>query len=408
MKFGLTGIGVGLLAIAALAAACQTYDFEPVAPLAISQTTQKRLVKAKAGKPNVMLVVDTSFSMTDPVDPTDPDCTVNGQLCGSTSQPCTAACPTRLVEMKSAMNGFLTQNGSVARFGLARFPNAVRTDPSTVCRTGVMMVDIAAVADDDPTALQSWATDINTSIQSLEFAGGTPTAATLNMLATQPTLLDPDRKNIVLLLTDGLPNCNGNLNKDTCTCVTGATPCPTNLNCLDDQGAIGAVSALAQKEIGTIVIGFGADTGASIGRPTLNNMAVTGGYQRECTTNADCGTGDTCAGGNCTNIKFYQAANGAQLAQVLLQLQKRLLETDPCVVKFAPEDAPQNGDYETYLVVYVNGQKQAPNQPDTWTYSVDPVSGQPTVTFVGSTCTDLQNSDATHPVDVQIQILQML
>ena len=49
-----------------LATGCQTYDFEPVEPLAVSQTTETRSIEARARKPNLMLLVDTSGSMTDP------------------------------------------------------------------------------------------------------------------------------------------------------------------------------------------------------------------------------------------------------------------------------------------------------------------------------------------------------
>jgi hypothetical protein len=43
-----------------LATGCQTYDFEPVEPLAVAQTTESRSIKARAPKPNLMLLVDTS------------------------------------------------------------------------------------------------------------------------------------------------------------------------------------------------------------------------------------------------------------------------------------------------------------------------------------------------------------
>ena len=305
------------------------------------------------------------------------------------------------------MGPFLLQNGTVARFGLSGFPDADPADSSTVCRTGRVVQDIPDVANDDPTLLQDAATQVNNTIQAigttgLPAAGGTPTAATLTLLGSQPSLQDTKRKNIVLLLTDGLPNCNGSLDKSTCTCVTGATPCPSQLNCLDDTAAINAVTALAQKNIATIVIGFGADTGASLGRPTLNNMAVAGGYQRECTTSSDCGTGDTCSGGHCSVIKFYQAANGVQLAAVLAKLQQ-IIDVNPCgPYKFSALDKPSD---PRFLVVYVDGQKQL-SGPDTWQYSE--VSGEPQVDFVGQTCTRLENSDATHPIDVQIQMLQTM
>ncbi|HSP77727.1 MAG TPA: VWA domain-containing protein, partial [Myxococcaceae bacterium] len=69
----LSALVVGLLG-GVFAAGCQTYDFEPVEPLALAQTTETRRIEARERKPNLMLLVDTSGSMTDPVDPADPDC----------------------------------------------------------------------------------------------------------------------------------------------------------------------------------------------------------------------------------------------------------------------------------------------------------------------------------------------
>ncbi len=58
----------GGLVVAALAAvACQTYDFEPVKPLAIAQTTQSKTITAQRLRPNVMMLLDKSGSMNGPI-----------------------------------------------------------------------------------------------------------------------------------------------------------------------------------------------------------------------------------------------------------------------------------------------------------------------------------------------------
>jgi len=49
---------VGLTATAVYVAGCQTYDFEPVQPLAVAQTTQKYTTIAQSKKPNMLLLVD--------------------------------------------------------------------------------------------------------------------------------------------------------------------------------------------------------------------------------------------------------------------------------------------------------------------------------------------------------------
>ena len=53
----MTSMRTILLAWASLAlVACQTYDFEPVEPLAFSQTTQTRVIQARAARPELMLL----------------------------------------------------------------------------------------------------------------------------------------------------------------------------------------------------------------------------------------------------------------------------------------------------------------------------------------------------------------
>ena len=107
---------VALTAASVLGASCQTYDFQPVEPLAIAQTTQSSSVVARQLKPNLMLLVDRSGSMDWAAIGSacgDPQCGHTGHLA------CT--CPTRLSELKLAMAEFLGQHGTVARMGLVTF-----------------------------------------------------------------------------------------------------------------------------------------------------------------------------------------------------------------------------------------------------------------------------------------------
>ncbi|HEX4622405.1 MAG TPA: VWA domain-containing protein, partial [Myxococcaceae bacterium] len=94
----LGGFAVG--AVAGAVAGCQTYNFEPVSPLAIAQTTQDKTVIATQLKPNVMIVVDKSGSMTKPVDPFNnaacqtgnPNCPFCGLSCGTGTTNCPTNC----------------------------------------------------------------------------------------------------------------------------------------------------------------------------------------------------------------------------------------------------------------------------------------------------------------------------
>ncbi len=73
---------------------CQTYDFEPVEPLAISQTTQSKTVAGRQPKPNLMLLIDKSGSKNYDADDTKAPCTANCNV--SPNPACPAGSPTRL------------------------------------------------------------------------------------------------------------------------------------------------------------------------------------------------------------------------------------------------------------------------------------------------------------------------
>ncbi|MBX5480904.1 MAG: adventurous gliding motility lipoprotein CglB [Myxococcaceae bacterium] len=381
-------------ALAALAClSCQTYDFEPVQPLAIAQTTIGGTVVTRKAKPNIMLVVDKSGSMNDKIDPG----------CSSGS------CPTRLSEMKQAMDTFLSKYGDTGRLGLAVFPNATQLD---ACVKGQVVTDIVQSADVDA-ELKAAASSINDTIQSigsggLPAVGGTPTAATLAEIGKLASLQSPDRDDFVLLLTDGLPNCNASLDRKTCQCVTGQTPCDDNRNCLDQMQVVNTIDSLRQKGIRVIVVGFGADTGASIALPVLNAMAEHGGFARKCETAADCGGTDTCdqvGTEKYCSTRFFQAANAQELATKLSEIGALLPGVDPCVYEL--ESKPED---PRLLAVYVGLDGAEPTKvepgPDTWTFVETGNAGS--VTFTGDICQNLRNASDLHPVNVEIRLVQPL
>ena len=74
------------------ALSCQTYEFVPVGPLTISQEKSSTPIVIKKFKPNVMVLVDKSGSMDQPLDATLPGCTQAGTLCGTGSTAKTNPC----------------------------------------------------------------------------------------------------------------------------------------------------------------------------------------------------------------------------------------------------------------------------------------------------------------------------
>lgn len=271
-------------------------------------------------KPNLMLVVDKSGSMAFPTAVGDPACPVN---CGATGS-CPAACPTRWSEMSGAMATFLTASGGLARMGFIPYPLAVDVcgapSPGDIATQGVELNQSTTDADAE---LQATAVEILAKIEATLPKGGTPTAATLTMLGTYPKLLGADREDFILLLTDGMPNCNSTLHGATCLC-TGAT-CTDARNCADNAATVAAIGDLRAKGVRTLVVGFGPETVAGVGPTTdvLTAMAMAGGMDRRCPngTDAECGgePGSCLQTGAC-RTPYYRAADGAELTLVLAKI----------------------------------------------------------------------------------------
>ncbi|KFA93266.1 adventurous gliding motility lipoprotein CglB [Archangium violaceum] len=419
-----------------LATGCQTYDFEPVEPLAISQTTETREISARNAKPNLMMLVDTSGSMTLPVNENLRDSvgtyvcrrggTASGDICGvNESFPCDTGgappgrCPTRWTSLQHAMSSFLTDSGGIARIGLATYPD-LNADKVYKCGgTAGITVPLPPSDADDEATLKATATDVNTKLQAIKNAssttgvqkpeGGTPTNDSLKYMLTLPELQTNARSSFVLLLTDGLPNCS--LQFPTpypnagCKCtlgtLSGTSLCtydPYNkLGCLDSDGSVSAVKALKDANIKTIVIGFGAELATGDGTAILNAMAEQGGFSRTCKTNADCGAGDTCdTASELCNRRFYQAANAEELSAALRKISETIQVTDPCLLAFADGQAPTS---QELVVVYVNKERLAPGA-NTWLLTEDGIR------FQGDTCARIEASTSANKVNIEVRAVQ--
>ncbi|MBS1149684.1 MAG: cglB [Myxococcaceae bacterium] len=403
---------------AGVAAGCQTYDFEPVEPLAIAQTTQSKTVIGRQLKPNLMFLIDKSGSMNFAADDSVAPCT---SKCNQSGFPaCAAGCPTRLQALKLAMNTFLTANNTIAWMGMAVFPTAVAGASGSVDACGAtsaadVRVQLNAQAADLSADLMASASAVNTQIQALTVGGGTPTGDSLKFLGGYSPLLDPDpklpREDFVLLLTDGLPNCNS-MNANSCTgtncrcTLVPATSCmPASYctqGCLDKDNSAAQVTALrgTGKNIRTIVIGFGAETASGDGPDTLNAMAEAGGFARQCIngTDAECGTGNTCnVATKLCNRKFFQATNANELAAALAEISKAI---DPAgICNYTLDEVPAD---PKFLAVLIDGKNEPGGTPDTWTYSAGKVS------FTGALCDKVKAATPIDPVRVEFRIVNTL
>ncbi|MCU0700249.1 MAG: adventurous gliding motility lipoprotein CglB [Myxococcaceae bacterium] len=397
------------LSVFALAAACQTYDFEPVQPIAITQTTQSTKVVARRLKPNLMILVDKSGSMASAV-------------------PCQGGGCTRASELRTAMGQFLSQASTIARMGLTFFPGDVvaSNDQCQPATTITVRLPPPSPADTDDMPLVMNASRVAAEIQRLgvangvPLAGGTPTGASLAFLSGYDGLLDDgdNRQDFVLLLTDGLPNCNPR-NEFSCAVMP---PPPQNLctlgtnamgasNCvgvfcargyLDQSGVVANVRALRARNISTIVVGFGADFATPEALTVLNAMAAEGGFARRCPngTNAECGdpngVTNRCVNNTCEK-QFYAAANASDLARALVDIQNLLGNEDPCTYSLA--DRPAS---ERFLAVIING-TTTPSGPATWT-----LTQTGNVQFTGALCDRVKASTTADPLNVEFRIVNTL
>ena len=137
-------------------------------------------IQATKQSPNIMMVVDESGSMKDPI-------------AGSAMSKWSA--------LVGAVNGLFMAYSGAAQWGLSIFPHS----PANSCGAG--QIDIAVAAGTTPAILSK----IN-ALNDSNIGGNTPTNQTLQaMLGGAAGLADATKSNYVLLMTDGEPNCGGNV-----------------------------------------------------------------------------------------------------------------------------------------------------------------------------------------------------
>jgi hypothetical protein len=272
---------------------------------------------------------------------------------------------------------------------------------------------------DEDADLQAAADKVNTAISTLVPSGGTPTAASLSMLATYTGLQDPDpnRLRLVLLLTDGLPNCNPQNPNNQCTAVNAVCQCtsktPTDcdpgrvgcsLSCTDKDASVLSIQALQDREIKTVVVGFGAETGTGNAPNVLNAMAEAGAFSRTCPngTDAECNGGpsgdpnDGCLPDLTCKKKYYQADTGDALGKALEAIVNRVANPCTWTLDMKPNDP-------ALLSVLVDG-VSIPSGPTTWSYS----AGDIVFVDSGDICQRLKASTPANPVNLAFQVLNAL
>lgn len=271
-------------------------------------------IGASAVKPNVMLLIDRSGSMAEPSD------------CGSTD------CPSKWDQLLG-LGAYLGEAKGLARLGMAMFP-APGEEGCGVA--GALRVPLSESPDVDERILAE--------TMSVSPGGRTPVAGALDSMGRIGGLDDPDRKNILLVLTDGRPNCS----------------------CTDDpvcerEAAVAAVERLRARDVPVDVdiIGFGQS--ARDADATLMAMAVAAGDDH-----------------------YYQADTIEELIGTLYEVSTRNV---PC--RFHLDEWPE----PDRLLVWKDDEEvpECTSEPCTEGYTYDPSTG--VVELRGTSCEALRDGE---------------
>jgi hypothetical protein len=190
--------------------------------------------------------------------------------------------------------------------------------------------------------------------------GATPTGSSVGAVAAWFADNPSNKPRAVLLATDGGPNCNGNLNPNSCICTSGAQPCGDARACLDESGTVSQVRALAQAGVPTYVVGV---PGVEAFGFVLDAMAEAGG---------------TALTGVNTGERYYLARDVDTLQQAAEDIGRRAVGCDVALTD-AQQALLQSA---SRLDVEVDGMGIAPDATHTNGFDVTGA----TFTFYGAAC----------------------
>ncbi|MFT3842881.1 MAG: hypothetical protein QM723_38190 [Myxococcaceae bacterium] len=178
-----------------------------------------------------------------------------------------ASNPSKWSIAQSVVPSLATNFSNRFRFGVEMFPGATTTFN---CTTGTTV-----------SAVSYSPSDVAYAYSQAVAGGGTPTATSLSGAKTYLQGLGLSTPAYVLLLTDGLPNCNLSLNPSTCTATTPG--CANNScglgakDCLDDNNTEAAAAALYAAGIKVFVVGFDSTLTIGNNKAVLDAIAAAGG-----------------------------------------------------------------------------------------------------------------------------------
>jgi hypothetical protein len=286
---------------------------------------------------------------------------------GSMSAP--AGGSTRYGRVRGAVIDLVHRLGPRINVGAALFPLGENLDD--FCNVGG---EVLPVSPGDPTSGPPGPTTQGfTTATKLPPFGGTPTAATLELLL--PTVSSLAGRTIVVLATDGAPNCNAKVACDKSACMANIEgQCSPKVNCcaedptgcVDRLASIKAVAAYKDAGIPVYVVGI---TGSEFYKDLLADMALAGGAPQVAPP------------------FYYQVNDLGSLRTVLGSIASLVVSCEFTL----SEEPPDPG----FTNVYFDKQVVPQDGADGWVWK-----GGTTVELRGEACARLKNGEVT-----QVQIV---
>jgi hypothetical protein len=285
-----------------------------------------------------------------------------------------------------ALSRVLKAVGHRVNYGATIFPGL---DGTTGCEPGDDLMKVAP--GDPPSYARAGKTgprlrDLLVRLQIADVDGNTPVAPTLTKALT--TLSALEGTTYVVLITDGAPNCNGEITCGAAACIpnieglsAGSIRCTPSVNCcspeiggpnaglacVDANATVAAVQALSDAGIKTFVVGMpGSEPYVAL----LNQMAEAGGTAR---------TGDT---------EYYPVSDTEALEQSLIGIAASVAISCDIPLDYEPPDPD-------FVNVYFDGALVEYDPEGGWEWTAD---GQ--VAIRGAACDQLMAGDV-----LEVQVL---
>ena len=185
---------------------CQSYDFRHITPVSVEVDTLSTTIAASPGTAYIMIVQDISGSMCEPI---NHDAGLATTGLGANDCAADQEDDSKAGIVAGSMQQVLDKlNPKINAFdmGLFAFPDTAAGDGGNSCGVAT---DAVFPIDDAQTSIPKIVTWYQTMPNII--GGGTPTAPSLLSAAKDPLLVsppDPRGRRYVLLITDGLPNCD--------------------------------------------------------------------------------------------------------------------------------------------------------------------------------------------------------